>query len=126
MLSDQSTHLINERDYCKDKKGYLFQPEMVCLSDVCLPPSCQVKYIHPICPCTFIWVKTPSYHRVGKIEICPEALRHHPVIFSSAGLHSTIHLPFEIDLPKGRQITLNNNVVIKKDHLVEVRKKLYK
>jgi len=103
---------------------YLLQPEMICIPDVCLPPSCQIKYIHTICPSTFIWVKTPSYHRMREVEIRPETLRHHPAVFPSACFHSSIHLPFKIDCPKGRQVTLNNNVIIEEDHLVEVGKEL--
>uniref|UniRef100_A0A0A9DY85 Uncharacterized protein n=1 Tax=Arundo donax TaxID=35708 RepID=A0A0A9DY85_ARUDO len=97
---------------------------MICIPDVCLPPSCQIKDIHPICPSTFIWVKTSSYHRVREVEICPESLRHHPAVFTSARFHSPINFPFKIYLPKGRQVTLNNNVIIEEDHLVEVRKEL--
>lgn len=103
---------------------YLLQPEMIRISDVCLPPSCQIKYIHTICPSTFIWVKTPSYHGVREVEICPETLRHHPAVFPSACFHSSIHLPFKIDRPKGRQVTLNNNVIVKENDLVEVWKEL--
>jgi hypothetical protein len=110
----------------KIKMGYLLQPEMVCIPNVCLPPSFQIKDIHPICPCTFFWVKTSFYNRVREVKICPEALRHHPVVFTPARLHSTIHLPFKINLPKRRQITLNNNVIIKEDHLVEAWKELVK
>jgi hypothetical protein len=97
---------------------------MVCIPDICLPPSCQIKDIHPICPSTFIWVKTSRYHRVREVEICPKTLRHHPVVCASARFHSSIYLPFEIDFPKGRQVTLNDNVIIKEDHLVEVWKEL--
>jgi hypothetical protein len=46
------------------------------------------------------------------------------VIFPSACFHSFIYFPFKIDSPKGRQVTLNNNVIIEEDHLVEVGKKL--
>jgi hypothetical protein len=105
---------------------YLLQPEMVCIPDVCLPPNCQIKYIHTICPSTFIWVKAPSYHRMREVEICPETLRHHPAVFPSACFHSSIYLPFKIDSPKGRQVTLNNNVIIEENHLVEVGKELVK
>lgn len=109
---------------CRCKMHYLLQPEMICIPDVCLPPSCQIKYIHTICPSTFIWVKTPSYHGMREVEIRPETLRHHPAVFPSACFHGSIHLPFKIDHPKGRQVTLNNNVIIEEDHLVEVGKEL--
>lgn len=104
---------------------YLFYPAVVGLSNVCLSPCTQVKDIHPIGPCTLVRVQMLRYKVMGEVEICLETLRHYPFIFTFASLNSPINLSVKIDFPQRWQVTLNNNIIIKKDHFVEVWKELF-
>lgn len=54
-------------------------------------------------------------YRVGEIEILLI-----PVNTRFAGFHGTIHHPLHINGPECSQILLNNNIIIKKEYLIQL------
>ena len=127
--SNPPTHLLgySERYPIKPHRAYTSTPQwlgathhllvlVVRLREPLLPPRLQVEDVHAVGPAAALRVEALADEGVGEVEVLEEAVE---VPALDAREHGAVDVAVQREGEEGRQVLLNDNIVVEEDNAVE-------